>query len=159
MPKRRTEDVVHAVKWSHPEVSRIHDTKLVCGPDFPVFVGVDLVGFEGLAVGADGYIGGLAMMVPGLLLRLFETINSENDLKEGRRQWNRLLPLVRFEYRALFSESGQPHWLAVCREAADLQGIPVGLPRLPLRPLSSELRRELQRLLSDLEKGSLTAAN
>jgi 4-hydroxy-tetrahydrodipicolinate synthase len=146
------EDVIHAVKWSHPEVARIHETKLICGSDFAVFVGIDLIGFAGLAAGADGYIGGLAMMAPRLLRKLFETIHAEGDLGSARRQWNQLLPLIQFEYRALFSDAGQPHWLAVCREAADLQGIPVGPPRLPLRALSAELRQELQRLLSDLER-------
>ena len=90
------------------------------------------------------------MMVPPLR-KLFETIHSECNLESSRRQWNRLLPLVQFEYRALFSDAGQPHWLAVCREAADLQGIPVGAPRLPLRALSAQFRQELKRLLSDLD--------
>jgi dihydrodipicolinate synthase/N-acetylneuraminate lyase len=44
------EDVVQSVKWSTAEVSRVHDTKLLCGPSFPVFVGNDLIAFEGLAV-------------------------------------------------------------------------------------------------------------
>jgi len=145
-------DVIHAVKWSHPEVARIHDTKLICGADFPVLVGIDLIGFEGLAVGADGYVGGLAMMVPSLLRKLFETIHSDRDLESARCQWNRLLPLVQFEYRALFSDAGQPHWLAACREAADLRDIPVGRPRLPLRPLSAAHRQELQQLLSALDE-------
>ena len=146
------EDVVHAVKWSHPEVARIHDTKIICGDDFPVFVGIDVIGFEGLAAGADGYIGGLAMIVPDLLCELFDSIHSECDLVGARKRWNRLWPIVKFEYRALLSEAGQPHWLAVCREAAELQGIPVGPPRLPLRVLPPELRRELQGLLSVLER-------
>lgn len=144
------EDVIHAVKWSHPEISRIQDTKLLCGPDFAVFVGIDLVGFAGLAVGADGYIGGLAMMAPKLLRELFDTIWERQDLASARQQWNRLLPLVQFEYRALLSDAGQPHWLAVCREAADLRGIRVGSPRLPMRSLSPELREELRRLLADI---------
>jgi 4-hydroxy-tetrahydrodipicolinate synthase len=144
------EDVLHAVKWSHPEVARIHDTKFLCGDKLSVFVGVDLVGFEGLAVGADGYIGGMAMMMPARLRKVFDTIRSKDGLADARRQWNLLLPLIQFEYRALFSDVGQPHWLAVCREAADLQGIHVGAPRLPLRPLSVELRQELKNLLNDL---------
>jgi dihydrodipicolinate synthase/N-acetylneuraminate lyase len=144
------EGVIHAVKWSHAEVARIHDTKLLCGSNFSVFVGIDLIGFEGIAAGADGYIGGMAMMVPRLLRRLFDTICSQGDLADARRQWSHLLPLVRFEYRALLSDSGDPHWLAVCREAAALKGIPVGNPRLPLRPLSDQHRQELRSLLSEL---------
>jgi dihydrodipicolinate synthase/N-acetylneuraminate lyase len=89
------------------------------------------------------------MMVPSLARQLFETLYSQRDLASARSQWNRLLPLVRFEYRAL-ADAGQPHWLAVCREAAALRGIPVGSPRLPLRALAPDLRQELQQLLCDL---------
>jgi 4-hydroxy-tetrahydrodipicolinate synthase len=58
------EGVVQSVKWSTAEVSRVRDTKLLCGPAFPVFVGNDLIAFEGLAVGADGWISCLPMIVP-----------------------------------------------------------------------------------------------
>lgn len=144
------EGVLQAVKWSHVEVSRIHDTRMYCGPDFSVFVGIDVVGLEGLAAGANGYVGGLAMMVPFLLRKVFDTIYVDHDLVAAREQWARLLPLVHFEYRGLFTDNGEPHWLAVCREAAALCGISVGRPRLPLRPLKPELRQELKGLLSDL---------
>jgi 4-hydroxy-tetrahydrodipicolinate synthase len=144
------EDVIHAVKWSHPEISRIQDTKLICKPNFAVFVGIDLVGFAGLAAGADGYIGGLAMMVPRQLRTLFGQFREKQDLNSARQTWERLLPLVQFEYRALMSDSGSPHWLAVCREAAALRGIPVGLPRAPLRPLFPDQKAELKRLLTAL---------
>lgn len=147
-----SEGVIQSVKWSHVEVSKIHDTKLLCGPDFAVFVGIDLVGFEGLAAGADGYIGGLPMMAPTLTRQLFDTIFSQGDLKKARCLWNKLLPLVQFEYRALFSDDGEPHWLAVCREAAVLRGLPVGSPRLPLQPLPPQLRSDLRRLLLDLQE-------
>lgn len=33
--KLADEDVIHAVKWSHSEIARIQDTKLLCRPDFP----------------------------------------------------------------------------------------------------------------------------
>ncbi len=60
------EDVIHSVKWSHAQVSRIHDTRLLYGASFPVLVGIDLVALGGLAAGADGYIGGVPMMAPRL---------------------------------------------------------------------------------------------
>ena len=146
------EGVIHAVKWSHVEVSRIHDTRLLCGGNISVFVGIDLIALEGLAAGADGYIGGLPMMVPRITRQLFEALHSRGDLAAARSLWNRLLPLIRFEYRALFTDAGEPHWLAVCREAAALRGIQVGAPRLPMRPLCGELREELRKLLQDLDE-------
>ncbi|MBI4165565.1 MAG: dihydrodipicolinate synthase family protein [Acidobacteria bacterium] len=144
------EDVIHGVKWSHAEISRIQDTKLICKPNFAVFVGIDLVGFAGLAAGADGYIGGLAIMVPRLLRTLFGQFRESQNLSNARQTWERLLPLVQFEYRALMSDSGSPHWLAVCREAAALRGIPVGTPRAPLRPIFPDQKAELKRLLTAL---------
>jgi 4-hydroxy-tetrahydrodipicolinate synthase len=144
------EDVIHSVKWSHVEVSRIHDTRLLCGPEFGVFVGIDIIAMEGLSAGADGYISGLPMMVPRLARKLFEAIHDKGDLAGGQSIWNSLLPLVRFEYRALTTDAGQPHWLAVNREAAVLRGLPMGASRSPLRPLAAELRDELQGLLKQL---------
>lgn len=144
------EDVIHSVKWSHVEVSRIHDTRLLTGPDFGVFVGIDIIAMEGLAAGADGYISGLPMTVPRRARQLFETIHDKGDLAGGQALWNKLLPLVRFEYRALTTDAGQPHWLAVCREVADLRGIKMGSSRLPLKPLAKELRDELKALLIQL---------
>jgi 4-hydroxy-tetrahydrodipicolinate synthase len=144
------EDVIHAVKWSHPEISRIQDTKLLCNSNFAVFIGIDLVGLAGLAAGADGYIGGLAMMVPKLLRTLFGQFREKQDLNSARELWSRLLPLVQFEYRALMSDTGSPHWLAVCREVALLRGIPVGSPRAPMTPLYPDQKAELKRLLIQL---------
>lgn len=145
-----SEGVIQSVKWSHVEVSRIHDTKLTCGQDFSVFVGIDLVGLEGLAAGADGYTGGLAMMTPALTRQLFDAVFTRGDLHAARSLWNRLLPLVQFEYRALWADHGQPHWLTVCRETAVLRGISVGDPRPPLSPLPPNLREELRCLLRNL---------
>jgi 4-hydroxy-tetrahydrodipicolinate synthase len=146
------EDVIHSVKWSHAEVSRIHDTRLLCGPYFGVFVGIDIIALEGLAAGADGYTSGLPMMAPRLARRLFELIHDQGDLAGGRLLWEKLLPLVRFEYRALMTDDGQPHWLSVCRAAAALRGIPIGASRLPLQPISPELREELKKLLGQVDE-------
>jgi len=91
-------------------------------------------------------------MVPRLARKLFELTHDRRDLAGAQHMWNSLLPLVRFEYRALITDAGQPHWLAVCREAAVLRGMPIGLSRLPLRPLSTELREELKALLHQLDE-------
>ena len=144
------EDVIHSVKWSHTDVTRIQDTRLLCGPEFSILVGVDLAAMTGLATGADGYIGGIPMMAPRLAVQLFETMYQHRTLAAGQALWNRILPLIRFEYEAFNSDGGNPHWLVVCREVALLRGIPVGSPRLPLRPISSGLRERLRHILLEL---------
>jgi 4-hydroxy-tetrahydrodipicolinate synthase len=146
------EDVVHAVKWSHVEVSRIHDTRLFCGPQFPIFAGIDVIAFEGMAAGADGWISGLPIIVPALAVKLHRLLYVDKDLDCARALWYRLLPLVHVEYRAMNSDGADPHWLAVCREAADLRGLPVGPARPPFSAVSAEVRRELAGLLAGLDE-------
>lgn len=146
------EDVVHSVKWSHLEVSRIHDTRLLCGPKFPIFAGIDVIAFEAMAVGADGWISGLPMMVPALARRLHRLLTVEKNLEDARALWYRVLPLINLEYRALGTADGNPHWLAVCREAAVLRGIPVGVSRRPLARVDPGIRAELKSLLEGLEQ-------
>jgi len=93
------EDVVHAVKWSHMEIARVQDTRLLCGPEFPIFAGIDITAFAALAIGADGWIGGLPMIVPALAVKLHRLLAVEKNLDEARELWMRLLPIVRLEYR------------------------------------------------------------
>jgi 4-hydroxy-tetrahydrodipicolinate synthase len=144
------EDVVHAVKWSHLEVSRIQDTRMFCGPDFPIFAGVDVIAFGALAAGADGWISGLPMIVPALAVKLHRLVNCEKNLEAARALWYRLLPIVHVEYRAMNNDTGDPHWLAVCREAADLRGLAMGEARLPMSRVLPEVREELKELLVGL---------
>jgi 4-hydroxy-tetrahydrodipicolinate synthase len=144
------EGVVHAVKWSTAEVSRVRDTKLLCGPSFPVFVGNDLIAFEGLAVGADGWISCLPMIAPRCAVKLFSLLAVEQNLSAARDFFYGLAPLIRLEFRAASSANNDPHWLAVTRESALLRGIPVGQSRKPLSALSREHAEQLKTMLISL---------
>jgi len=144
------EDVIHGVKWSHAEVNRIHNTRFLCGPDFPVFAGNDLIAFEGMAVGAQGWISGVPMMVPALAVKLHRLLTRESKLEAARELWYRILPLVRLEFGAAPSGDWNPHIISVVREAALLRRIPVGSSRLPLSPVDPAVREELRKILASL---------
>ena len=144
------EGVIHAVKWSTAEVSRVRDTKLLCGPSFTVFVGNDLIAFEGLAVGADGWISCLPMIAPKCAVKLFSLLAVEQNLSAARDFFYGLAPLIRLEFGAASSANNDPHWLAVTRESALLRGIPVGQSRKPLSTLSREHAEQLKRMLISL---------
>ncbi len=150
LKKWSDEDVVHGVKWSHAEVNRIHNTRLLCGPDFPVFAGNDLIAFEGLADGAQGWISGVPMMVPRLAVKLRRLLAEEHNLQAARELWYKLLPLVRLEFGAASSGDWDPHIISICREAALLRGIPVGPSRLPLSPVEPPVREQLRKILMSL---------
>jgi 4-hydroxy-tetrahydrodipicolinate synthase len=144
------EGIIDAVKWSTAEVSRVRDTKLLCGPSFTVFVGNDLIAFEGLAVGADGWISCLPMIAPKCAVKLFRLLVLEQNLSAARDFFYRLAPLIRLEFRAASSPNNDPHWLAVTRESALLRGIPVGYSRRPLSAVSREHSEQLKELLVGL---------
>jgi len=141
------EGVIEAVKWSTAEVSRIRDTKLLCGSSFTVFVGNDLIAFEGLAVGADGWISCLPMIVPRCAVKLFRLLVTEQNLSAAREFFYTLAPLIRLEFRASSSPNNDPHWLAVTRESALLRGIPVDYSRKPLTRVSREHSDQLKKIL------------
>jgi 4-hydroxy-tetrahydrodipicolinate synthase len=146
------EGVVQSVKWSTAEVSRIRDTQLLCGPAFPVFVGNDLIAFEGLAVGADGWISCLPMIVPSRAVKLYQLLAVEKNLSAAQELFYPLVPLIRLEFRAVSSPNNDPHWLAVTRESALLRGIPVGESRKPLSPISRVHAEQLRELLVNLHE-------
>ena len=144
------EGVVQSVKWSTAEVARIRDTKFLCGPSFPVFVGNDLIAFEGLAVGADGWISCLPMIVPGRAVKLYKLLAVEKNLSAARELFYPLVPLIRLEFQAISLPNNDPHWLAVTRESALLRGIPVGQSRKPLSAVSRQHAEQLKDLLVGL---------
>jgi 4-hydroxy-tetrahydrodipicolinate synthase len=144
------EGVVQSVKWSTAEVGRIRDTKFLCGPSFPVFVGNDLIAFEGLAVGADGWISCLPMIVPGRAVKLYKLLAVEKNLSAARELFYPLVPLIRLEFQAISLPNNDPHWLAVTRESALLRGIPVGQSRKPLSAISRQHAEQLKDLLVGL---------
>jgi 4-hydroxy-tetrahydrodipicolinate synthase len=144
------EGVVQSVKWSTSEVGRIRDTKFLCGPSFTVFVGNDLIAFEGLAVGADGWISCLPMIAPKCAVHLFRLLVVEQNLGAARDFFYRLVPLIRLEFHAVSTSNNDPHWLAVTRESALLRGLPVGLSRKPLSRVTEKHSQQLKELLVSL---------
>ena len=114
------EDVIHSVKWSHSDYNRVPETRLLCGPSFPVFAGNDGIAFSALAAGADGWIGCLPIMTPRLAVKLYEHFIEEKDLDAARALWYRLMPLVRMEFSTIYSTNNDPHWLSMSRDSANL---------------------------------------
>ncbi len=154
--KLAEEDVVHSVKWSHPDYNRVPETKFLCGPTFPVFAGNDGIAFSALAAGADGWIGCLPIMTPRLSVKLYEHFIEEKDLDAARKLWYRLMPLVRMEFSTIYTTDNDPHWLSMSRDSAILRGLPVGETRPPLTGLRQDDLEYLRKVLVDL--GEIPAA-
>lgn len=113
-------------------------------PHFRYFLGASALIQPGMAAGAHGGILALANVVPELCRELLDLSCDPNLGREARRLQQRLLPLNR-----LLSGSGGLG-LAGLKAACEIRGLEAGHPRLPLKRLSTNEKRQLEAALLEL---------
>jgi 1-pyrroline-4-hydroxy-2-carboxylate deaminase len=87
---------LHAVKESSTDVRRISGIRALLGDRLAIFVGVDDAIYEGMAVGAVGWIAGLVNAMPKESMELFELCRrKEWGLAFDLYSW--FLPLLRLD--------------------------------------------------------------
>jgi 4-hydroxy-tetrahydrodipicolinate synthase len=87
---------VHAVKESSGDLRRMTALRALVGDDLALFVGIDDLIVEGIAVGATGWIAGLVNACPAESVRLFELARAGKH-EETRRLYEWFLPLLRLD--------------------------------------------------------------
>jgi 4-hydroxy-tetrahydrodipicolinate synthase len=126
------------VKECSGDVRRIPEIINASGGRLEVLVGGDDWAFEGMCVGANGWISGVADVLPAQCVQLYDLVQ-RHDLDAARELYGRLLPMGRFDmtpklvqyYKAGMDEVG-------------LAGGPTRPPRLPLTDAEyAELRAAL----------------
>ena len=129
------------VKDSSGDLSQFAEYVRLCPPGFRAFMGRDTLIFAGLAHGGAGAVAASANVVPELLVSIYHAV-SARDFVRGRELQRLLSPL-----RAAFELGTFP---VVIKEAMQLIGLPAGLPRQPVAPLSSEVRERLREVLDQV---------
>lgn len=110
-------------------------------PGFVVLVGAAPSLFSATALGADGAVLALAGIVPELCAELVEHVKAGRTA-DARALQRRLMPIAR---------SIGPVWAVPGLKAAlDLLGLAGGVPRPPLRPVSSSAVDTIRQQLSEL---------
>ena len=110
-----------------------------CGDELPVWSGNDDLTVPLLSLGAKGVISVLSNVRPKRTLQMVRACQAGDYAAAGRMQVA-LTPLI----DALFSEINP----IPVKQALSLMGIPAGLPRLPLTPLSATHLPALEQALS-----------
>jgi 4-hydroxy-tetrahydrodipicolinate synthase len=85
-----------AIKESAPDSRRFTDIINVFGERFVLFAGLDDFAFEGLTLGAKGWVSGLTNAFPVESLRLYEAL-SRGDLERARRIYRWFMPLLHLD--------------------------------------------------------------
>lgn len=132
-------DGIVSVKECSGDVRRI--AEIIHGSDgrLEVLVGGDDWAFEGLCVGAKGWISGVADVLPAECVELHDLVQRQ-DLEPARELYGRLLPMARFDMT--------PKLVQYYKAAMDGAGLAGGPPRPPRLPLTDAEHAELRAALA-----------
>lgn len=140
---------VVAVKNSSMPVQDIEIWKSVGGKDFVVFNGPDEQFVSGLAMGANGGIGGTYAPMTELFLAMYKLLQ-KGDIKTAQSIQYKVNEIIEVLV------SGYGNMYAVIKGVLRLQGIDIGSVRAPLAQLSSEdtvLVEKAYELIESAKKG------
>ncbi len=85
-----------AVKESAPDSRRFTDIFNAFGERFVLFAGLDDVAFEGICLGARGWVSGLTNAFPKESLALYEALKV-GDLQKARKIYRWFMPLLHLD--------------------------------------------------------------
>ena len=115
-----------ALKESAPDPRRFTDLINAFGDRFVLFAGLDDVAFEGLALGAKGWVSGLTNAFPAESLALYESIK-RGDLERARKIYRWFMPLLHLD-----AEHDLVQSIKLAEQIMGRGSERVRLPRLPL---------------------------
>jgi 4-hydroxy-tetrahydrodipicolinate synthase len=131
------------VKQSNADMGQLVEVVRLVSSDFAVLTGIDSQFYPALCVGGVGIFSTAASVVPRQMVDLYRAF-VDGRQEEARELHMRLQELNRFlEY--------DPGYVAPCKEALTLLGMPAGPVRKPLPPLSAAEREGIKRALNELD--------
>lgn len=142
------EGIIDAVKDSDHDIYRHQTMRAMTDENFSIFYGYDNCPAEALAFYADGWITGVGTMFPAETVHLYELAKAHKIEEAKEFSMRRIRPYLHF-FNDPSPEGLPSQWLATIKEGLTMRGVPVGVPRKPILPLSKGTRAELTQLLKD----------
>ncbi len=134
---------IQYVKDATDDIKRVGQIKRLCGDRISVFQGCDNVMWESFLMGADGWVAGMANILPRQCVQLWK-LTTQGQIDKARELYYRMLPLGdMLDSEGLF--------IQYLKAGSALLGRPLGKPRRPLLPPT---KRDLMRLKAALELAS-----
>ncbi|MGA2557126.1 MAG: 4-hydroxy-tetrahydrodipicolinate synthase [Verrucomicrobiota bacterium] len=134
---------VRYVKESTGEMARITELLRRCGGRLGVFCGCDTIALESLMVGAIGWIGGVANVLPQAHAGLYRMAVVEKNWAAARKLFFKMLPVLELM-------EGGGKYTQFVKAACGLAGQPAGPPRRPLLVPTAAERARLRQALEAL---------
>ena len=137
---------VRYVKESTGEMSRVTELLRRCGGRLGVFSGCDTIALESLMVGAVGWVGGVANVLPASHVKLYELTVEKKEYEAARNLFFELLPTLE-----LMEGGGKyTQWV---KAACGLMGHHCGAPRRPLGAATKGECAQLRQALRQCAEG------
>ena len=132
---------VEYVKESTGDSTRVSEIIKRCGDSIKVFAGGDCVALELFALGAIGWVGGIANIIPAEHVKLYELCVEKKDFVAAKDYFYKILP-------ALDAVENSGKYTQFVKAGCGIKGHPVGPPRMPLLPASAEEIAELEKAIT-----------
>lgn len=122
---------VEYIKESTGDATRVTQIIERCGDKIKVFCGCDTLPAESFLMGAVGWVGGIANVLPAEHVRLYQLAVEENNPTAAVELFYKIQP-------ALWFIEGGGQYTQLVKAGCALIGHPVGHPRQPLLPASEK---------------------
>jgi len=131
------------LKQSNPDLGQLVEVLRTARKGFAMLTGIDSQFYPALCVGADGIFSTAACVAPRMMVDIYDAF-LQGDHKKALATHMKLQILNRFlEY--------DPGYVAPCKEALKMMGLPGGPVRAPLPSLTSTQRSDLRDALKKLQ--------
>lgn len=131
-----------AIKESSGDINRVH---LLARryPHIALSCGMDDQALEFFAWGAQSWVCAASNFAMGAHKALYQACVIEGDFTKGRRIMTAMLPLM-----TVLEQGGK--FLQCIKHGMALRGLPSGPPRLPLKPLNKDEKRDLAQVIATM---------
>ncbi|XP_074652200.1 N-acetylneuraminate lyase B-like isoform X3 [Tubulanus polymorphus] len=124
--------------------------------EFEVFCGNDLLYLGAMALGIEWAVGSTYNFMPRVVHRMVEAFN-RGDIHQAKLEQRRIQDVIRVRNKYEQLQAGQHatrpthgKTVAETKEFMPLIGLDMGPPRLPLKPLSNDLREQFRKDLENI---------
>lgn len=143
--KMADEGIIQYVKETHGDVAYVHETFLLGKGRPTIFFGKDENSLEAFLAGATGWVSGASNVTIKLQKEMYNEFFKGGDIEKAKKIYFKLLPWF-------FLTERRGRWISYVKAALNLMGHEVGVPRLPLLPLSHSELEELKAVLKAIQE-------
>ncbi len=132
------------IKESTDDSQRVSEILTLCGDRVTVVVAGGGTAIESLYLGAKAWMTGLINYLPGFSADVYRLAVTERKLDEARALYYRRI----WPAHAMMRAVGRP--VPTVKYALELLGLPAGLTRKPMLPLSPDQKAQVQKTLREI---------